>query len=87
MARRRCAGPKDTPARYGGDPKRIVLVGYSAGAYIAAMLAVDDHWLGPARQAVRGFAGLAGPYDFAPFDVDASRAAFGAWPDAAETQR
>ncbi len=73
-------------ARYGGDPKRIVLVGYSAGAYIAAMLAVDDHWLGPARQAVRGFAGLAGPYDFAPFDVDASRAAFGAWPDAAETQ-
>ena len=73
-------------ADYGGDPRRIVLVGHSAGAYIAAMLAVDDRWLGADRVAIRGFVGLAGPYDFAPFDVTASREAFGAWPRPAETQ-
>ncbi|WP_241656649.1 alpha/beta hydrolase [Sphingomonas oligophenolica] len=73
-------------AEYGGDPTRIVLAGHSAGAYIAAMLAVDDRWLGVARTPVRGFVGLAGPYDFAPFDVPASRAAFGDWPRPAETQ-
>lgn len=71
---------------YGGDGDRIVLAGHSAGAYIAAMLAVDGRWLGADRKAVRGLAGLAGPYDFAPFDKAASVAAFGGWPDAAETQ-
>lgn len=71
---------------YGGDGERIVLAGHSAGAYIAAMLAVDGRWLGADRKAVRGLAGLAGPYDFAPFTVGASRAAFGRWPDAADTQ-
>lgn len=73
-------------ADYGGDPGRIVLMGHSAGAYIAAMLAVDDRWLGQDRAAIRGLVGLAGPYDFVPFDVDASRAAFGGWPRPAETQ-
>jgi acetyl esterase/lipase len=71
---------------YGGDGERIVLVGHSAGAYIAAMLAVDDRWLGPDRAAVRGLAGLAGPYDFAPFTVGASIQAFGDWRIPAETQ-
>lgn len=71
---------------YGGDGERIVLAGHSAGAYIAAMLAVDARWLGKDRSAVRGLVGLAGPYDFAPFTVGASKAAFGAWPNAAETQ-
>lgn len=71
---------------YGGDPGRIVLMGHSAGAYIAAMLAVDARWLGPDRAAVAGLVGLAGPYDFAPFDVDASREAFGRWPDPSDTQ-
>ena len=73
-------------ADYGGDPHRLVLMGHSAGAYIAAMLAVDARWLGSDRAAVRGLVGLAGPYDFAPFDVEASRAAFGQWPRPAETQ-
>lgn len=71
---------------YGGDGERIVIAGHSAGAYIAAMLALDGRWLGADRAAVRGFAGLAGPYDFAPFTVGASRQAFGQWPDPAETQ-
>ncbi|HEY0312225.1 MAG TPA: alpha/beta hydrolase [Allosphingosinicella sp.] len=73
-------------AEFGGDPRRIVLAGHSAGAYIAAMLSVDGRWLGSDRALVRGFAGLAGPYDFAPFDVAASREAFGRWPKAEETQ-
>lgn len=71
---------------YGGDGDRIVLAGHSAGAYIAAMLAVDDRWLGADRAAVRGLVGLAGPYDFAPFTVGASVQAFGAWRNPAETQ-
>ncbi|GGD46433.1 alpha/beta hydrolase fold domain-containing protein [Erythrobacter arachoides] len=73
-------------AQYGGDPDRIVLMGHSAGGYIAAMLAVDDRWLGADRAAVRGLVGLAGPYDFAPFDPGAAQEAFGQWPDPAETQ-
>ena len=71
---------------YCGDSRSVVLMGHSAGAYIAAMLAVDPRWLGETRSVVRGFVGLAGPYDFAPFDVDASRAAFGQVADSAETQ-
>jgi acetyl esterase/lipase len=71
---------------YGGDGDRIVLAGHSAGAYIAAMLAVDDRWLGADRGAVRGLVGLAGPYDFAPFTVGASIQAFGDWRNPAETQ-
>ena len=73
-------------ADYGGDPERMVLVGHSAGAYIAAMLAVDERWLGQDRGAVKGLVGLAGPYDFVPFDVAASQEAFGQWPNATETQ-
>ncbi len=73
-------------ARYCGDGRSIVVMGHSAGAYIAGMLAVDPRWLGPTRAAVKGLVGLAGPYDFAPFNVDASRAAFGNAPDPAETQ-
>jgi acetyl esterase/lipase len=71
---------------YGGDPHRLILMGHSAGAYIAAMLALDERWLGPGRANVKGLIGLAGPYDFAPFDVESSRAAFSSWPRPAETQ-
>src|SRR3546814_8631076 len=56
-------------ARFGGDPDRIVLAGHSAGAYNAAMLAVDPQWLGPDRAAVKGWATLAGPYEFLPLDT------------------
>ncbi len=71
---------------YCGNDRSVVLMGHSAGAYIAAMLAVDPRWLGETRTRVTGFVGLAGPYAFAPFDVDASRAAFGHVADPAETQ-
>lgn len=71
---------------YGGDGERIVLAGHSAGAYIGAMLANDPQWLGEDRDAVAGFAGLAGPYDFYPFDTSSTVEAFGRWPDARATQ-
>jgi acetyl esterase/lipase len=71
---------------YGGDGERIVLTGHSAGAYNAAMVALDPSLLGADRAAVRGFIGLAGPYDFLPLDDGATIAAFGAWPRPAETQ-
>lgn len=46
---------------------------------------LKDH-LCRTRAAVKGLVGLAGPYDFAPFDVAASRAAFGRWPAPSDTQ-
>lgn len=73
-------------AQYGGDPDRIVLVGHSAGAYNAAMLALDPRFLGADRAAIRGFAGLAGPYDFLPFDGKIVTDTFGRWPRPDETQ-
>lgn len=72
--------------RFGGDGERIVLVGHSAGAYNTAMLALDPGLLGADRTAIRGFAGLAGPYDFLPLDDSSTIAAFGSWPRLAETQ-
>lgn len=57
-------------ARYGGDPHRIVLMGHSAGAHIAAMLTLDRQWLAAAGldadRDIAGMVGLAGPYDFLP---------------------
>lgn len=76
-------------ARHGGDANRLALVGHSAGAYIAMMLALDTGWLAAAGVdpgIVRAAVGLAGPYDFHPFDVDASRNAFGMAPDPQATQ-
>tara|TARA_R110000868_G_scaffold4986_3_gene30929 strand:+ start:5146 stop:5961 length:816 start_codon:yes stop_codon:yes gene_type:complete len=73
-------------AAYGGVTRRIVVSGHSAGAYIAAMVALDSRWLGKDRTMIRGFVGIAGPYDFTPFDVPASIAAFGRWPRPEETQ-
>ena len=73
-------------ARHGGDPDRIVLAGHSAGAYNAAMLALDPRWLGADRAAVKGLVGLAGPYDFLPLDVAATRDAFGQVADLPSTQ-
>jgi acetyl esterase/lipase len=73
-------------AAYGGDPGRIILVGHSAGAYNAAMLALDPRWLGADRAAIRGFAGLAGPYDFLPLTQKFAVDALGAWKPAEETQ-
>lgn len=53
--------------RYGGDPRHVVLMGHSAGAHIAAMLAYNRAFLdAKTRTSLKGFVGLAGPYDFVP---------------------
>jgi acetyl esterase/lipase len=58
----------------GADPNRLFLMGHSAGAYNAAMLALDGQWLGavgmrPGRD-LAGAIGIAGPYDFLPLRKD-----------------
>lgn len=71
---------------HGGDGERIVIAGHSAGAYIAAMLANDPQWLGDDRAALAGMVGLAGPYDFYPFDTSSTVEAFGQWHEPEATQ-
>lgn len=73
----------DHAAGYGADPARIFVMGHSAGGYNAAMLALDQRWLGavgltPSRLA--GWIGLAGPYDFLPIGDRKTQVAFN-WPD------
>ncbi len=71
---------QDHAAEHGGDPGRLVLLGHSAGAHIAAMLALDSQWLGGvgrAPQDLAGMAGLAGPYDFLPIRDPVLQTIFG----------
>ena len=73
----------DHAAEYGADPARVFVMGHSAGAYNAAMLALDPRWLAavgltPARLA--GWIGLAGPYDFLPIGDPKTQVAFN-WPE------
>ncbi|MDN5937253.1 MAG: alpha/beta hydrolase [Salinisphaera sp.] len=73
-------------SEYGGDPNKLFVMGHSAGAHIAAMLATDARYLaavggGPAWLA--GMIGLAGPYDFLPITAADLKIIFGpksAWP-------
>jgi acetyl esterase/lipase len=59
----------DHAAGLGGDPHRIFLIGHSAGAHIAALLATDRRYLagvGIAPTDLAGVIGISGPYDFLP---------------------
>ena len=75
-------------ATHGGDPAQLFLMGHSAGAQIAALLALNPAFLGavgldPGRD-LRGMIGLAGPYDFLPLRSARLRAIFGpeaSWPE------
>lgn len=71
-------------AEYGADASRLALMGQSAGAYNAVMLALDPQYLGETK--VTAVVGIAGPYDFYPFDVAASKNAFGQWTQPEDTQ-
>lgn len=65
--------------QYGGNPKRVYLMGHSAGAYNAAMVALDPRWLGAhglSPGALRGWIGLSGPYNFIPIQNKATRPVF-----------
>ena len=66
---------------FGADPQRVILVGHSAGAYNAMMVALDQRWLSPEdRQRIRGVIGLASPVNFLPIELPAARLAFH-WPN------
>lgn len=55
-------------ARYGGDPNKIYLMGHSAGAHIATLLALDKQYLAAQNldaNVIAGVVGLATPTDFA----------------------
>lgn len=75
--------------RYGGDRTRIFLMGHSAGAHIAAMLALDNVYLSAQkmpRSSLKGLIGLAGPYDFLPLTEPNVIALFASEPNLALTQ-
>jgi acetyl esterase/lipase len=53
---------------YCADPSALFVMGHSAGAHIAAHLALDPRWLSAAGApgSLRGAIGLSGPYDVRP---------------------
>jgi len=56
---------------YGGDPQQLYVMGHSSGAYNAAMVALDPRLLaavGQSPKILKGWIGLAGPYDFLPIE-------------------
>jgi acetyl esterase/lipase len=63
---------------FGGDPDRLVLMGHSAGAHMAAFLALNGTFLkqaGVRPGSIIGLVGLSGPYALDP-NTDALRATF-----------
>jgi len=75
--------------RYSGDVGRLFVMGHSAGAYIAAMLALNGEFLkavGGSREWLAGMIGLAGPYDFLPLEAEDLKDMFGPPSRYAETQ-
>ncbi|HEX2544010.1 MAG TPA: alpha/beta hydrolase, partial [Ramlibacter sp.] len=80
---RAAAWGRDNAARLGCSREHLFLMGHSAGAYNAAMLALDARWLqrhGMQPRELAGWIGIAGPYDFLPISDAASRLAFD-WPN------
>jgi acetyl esterase/lipase len=70
-----------------GNGRKVFLTGHSAGAYIAAMLALDRQWLGDAGCGpVAAAAGLAGPYDFLPLQDPTLIEIFGPGPASPQSQ-
>ena len=79
----------DHAGTWGADPRRVFVMGHSAGGYNAAMMALDPRWLAatghqPAQLA--GWIGLAGPYDFLPIHDPEVKPVFHAPDVAPDTQ-
>ena len=75
------AWTKRNARRLGGDPRNLYVMGHSAGAYMAAMLTIDNRWLAAVRLSpkrdIAGLIGLSGPYDFLPLRDEALKVIFG----------
>ena len=78
----------EVAATWGGDPARLGVIGHSAGAHLAMMITLDQRYMAAVGKPdlIKAAAGLAGPYDFLPFDVASSINAFGQAPDPLQTQ-
>lgn len=64
---------------HGVDGSRMALIGHAAGAYNAAMVALDPRYLeaaGSSPDVIAGVVGLAGPYAFNPLIYEETRAIF-----------
>ncbi len=73
----------DNAQRFGGDPRKLYVMGHSAGGYNAAMVALDPRWLGAVGMRpgqLAGFIGIAGAYDFLPIAIPEVQVAFN-WPN------
>ena len=80
----------DRIAEFGGDRCKLIVMGHSAGAHIAAMLAFDRKWFASvgldARLELSAMIGLAGPYDFLPLRSRKLKKIFGPKEGLAATQ-
>ncbi len=72
-----------------GTRRPIFLIGHSAGAHIAGLMAVDSRYLNGGRDdapAPAGFIGLAGPYSFDPTTFETTRDIFASVTDASRAR-
>ncbi len=66
--------------QFGGDSNDLYVMGHSAGAHIAALLTLDEHYLesvGGSNDWLSGMIGLAGPYDWLPYFSERDKKIFG----------
>ena len=66
-------------AKYGGLDKNIHLMGHSAGAHIAALLVLDEEYLGKfklGKDTLGRWVGLSGPYAFYPSKIHSVKDVF-----------
>lgn len=76
--------------RLGGHPSRLFLMGHSAGAHIAATLALDPRYLAShelSASHVAGIVGLAGPYTLNPLKWRGVKDIFAPSADAPQSAR
>ncbi len=78
----------DIAGQYGGDAGRLGVIGHSAGAHLTMMITLDRRYMAAVERPnlIRAAAGLAGPYEFLPFNVPAAINAFGRVADPTLTQ-
>lgn len=76
-------------AAYQGAADRVFLLGHSAGAHLATLLTLDQHYLAEVNlhpSQLKGVVGLAGPYDFLPLKTDRLKAIFSSKQEAERAQ-
>ena len=64
----------DAIAAHGGDPKKIVVAGHSAGGHLVSLLATDESYLKAEKRSIsdiKGVIGVSGVYSIPPVLFDA----------------